>query len=84
MNRVFHDYLNKFIIVFIDDILVYSKTQEDHETYLRLALKRLQSEKLYAKLSKCEFWLDRVMFLGHIMSEERVAVDLTKIEVVIN
>ena len=55
MNRVFHDYLDKFIIVFIDDILVYSKTREDHETHLRLALERLQSEKLYAKFSKCEF-----------------------------
>ena len=65
MNRVFHDYLDKFIIVFIDDILVYSKTREDHETYLRLALERLQFEKLYAKFSKCEFWLDRVMFLGY-------------------
>ena len=68
MNRVFHDYLDKFIIVFIDDILVYSKTREDHETHLRLALERLQFEKLYAKFSKCEFWLDRVMFLGHIVS----------------
>ena len=52
MNRVFHDYLDKFIIVFIDDILVYSRTLEDHETYLRLALERLQSEKFYAKFSK--------------------------------
>ena len=84
MNRVFHDYLDKFIIVFIDDILVYSKTREDHETHLRLALERLQSEKLYAKFSKCEFWLDRVMFLGHIVSEEGVAVDLAKIEAIIN
>ena len=84
MNRVFHDYLDKFIIVFIDDILVYSKTREDHETHLRLALERLQSEKLYAKFSKCEFWLDRVMFLGHIVSEEGVVVDPTKIEAIIN
>ena len=84
MNRVFHDYLDKFIIVFIDDILVYSKTREDHETHLRLALERLQSEKLYAKFSKCEFWLDRVMFLGHIVSEEGVAVDPAKIEAIIN
>ena len=84
MNRVFHDYLDKFIIVFIDDILVYSKTREDHETHLRLALERLQSEKLYAKFSKCEFWLDRVMFLGHIVSEEGVVVDPAKIEAIIN
>ena len=84
MNRVFHDYLDKFIIVFIDDILVYSKTREDHEMHLRLALERLQFEKLYAKFSKCEFWLDRVMFLGHIVSEEGVAVDPAKIEAIIN
>ena len=84
INRVFHDYLDKFIIVFKDDILVYSKTPEDYETHLRLALERLQSEKLYAKFSKCEFWLDRVMFLGHIVSEEGVAVDPAKIEAIIN
>ena len=84
MNRVFHDYLDKFIIVFIVDILVYSKTREDHEMHLRLALERLQSEKLYAKFSKCEFWLDRVMFLGHIVSEEGVAVDPAKIEAIVN
>ena len=84
MNRVFHDYLDKFIIVFIDDILVYLKTRGDHETHLRLALERLQSEKLYAKFSKCEFWLDRVMFLGHIVSEEGVTVDPVKIEAIIN
>ena len=84
MNRVFHDYLDKFIIVFIDDILVYSKTREDHETHLRLALERLQFEKLYAQFSKCEFWLDRVMFLGNIVSKEGVAVDSAKIEAIIN
>ena len=84
MNRVFHDYLDKFIIVFIDDILVYSKSSEDHETHLRLALERLQSEKLYAKFSKCEFWLDKVMFLGHIVSYEGVSVDPAKIEAVMN
>ena len=70
MNRVFHDYLGKFIIVFIDDIPVYSKTREDHETQLRLALEILQSEKFYAKFFKCEFWLDRMIFLGHIVSKE--------------
>ena len=84
MNRVFHDYLDKFIIMFIDDILVYSKTRGDHETHLRLTLERLQSEKLYAKFSKYEFWLDSVMFLGHIVSEEGVTVYPTKIEAVIN
>ena len=84
INRVFHDYLDKFIIVFIDDIVSYSKTREDHETHLILALERLQSQKLYAKFSKCKFCIDRVIFLGHIVSEERVAVDPAKIEAVIN
>ena len=84
MNRVFYDYLDKFIIVFIDDILVYLKIGEEHETHFRLALERLQSEQLYAKFSKCKFWLDRVMFLGHIVSKERVTVDPAKIEAVIN
>ena len=84
MNRVFHNYLDKLITMFFDDILVYSKTQEDHETHLQLALERLQSKKLYAKFSKCEFLLDRVIFLGHIVSEEGVAVYPTKIEAVLN
>ena len=70
--------------MFIDDILVYSKTREDHEKHLQLALERLQLEKLYAKFSKCEFWLDRVMFLGHIVTEEGVTVDPAKMEAVIN
>ena len=84
LSKVFHDYLDKFIIVFIDDILVYLKTRKDHEMHLRLPLERLQSKKLYTKFSKYEFWLYRVMSLWHIMSEKRVAVDPAKIEAVIN
>ena len=75
MNRVFHDYLDQFIVVFIVDILIYSKTLEEHEEHLRKALERLLREKLYAKLEKCEFWLDSVSFLGHVISGEGVAVD---------
>ena len=63
MNRVFYDYLDQFIVVFIDDILIYSKTSKEHEEHLRKALERLRREKLYAKLEKCEFWLDSVSFL---------------------
>ncbi|GJX21748.1 putative reverse transcriptase domain-containing protein [Tanacetum coccineum] len=66
MNRVFHEYLDRFVIVFIDDILVYSKTREEHEDHLRMVLEILCQKKLYAKFSKCDFWLGQVAFLGHI------------------
>ena len=68
MNRVFQLYLDKFVIVFIDDILVYSKTKSDHEQHLRIVLQTLRDKQLYAKLSKCEFWLSEVTFLGHVVS----------------
>ncbi|GJZ80375.1 putative reverse transcriptase domain-containing protein, partial [Tanacetum coccineum] len=67
MNRVFHEFLDKFVIVFIDDILVFSKSKEEHEEHLRTVLQILRQEKLYAKFSKCEFWLSKVAFLGHIV-----------------
>nr|GFC19863.1 DNA/RNA polymerases superfamily protein [Tanacetum cinerariifolium] len=67
-NRVFHKYLDKFVIVFIDDILVYSKTREEHEDHLRIVLEILRQKKLNAKFSKCDFWLGQVAFLGHIVS----------------
>jgi hypothetical protein len=66
MNKVFMEYLDKFVVVFIDDILVFSKTEEEHEKHLRLVLEKLRSNKLYAKFSKCEFWLTKVAF--HITS----------------
>ena len=68
MNRVFKDYLDKFVIVFIDDILVYSQIEADHATHLRLVLQRLRDHQLYAKFKKCEFWLQEVQFLGHIVT----------------
>ncbi|CAL9127272.1 unnamed protein product [Musa textilis] len=80
MNRVFHPYLNKFIIVFIDDILIYSKSRAEHEYHLNTVLKVLRQEKLYAKLSKCNFWLNEIMFLGHIISSDGISVDLHEIE----
>ncbi|WVZ76430.1 hypothetical protein U9M48_024406 [Paspalum notatum var. saurae] len=84
MNRVFMDYLDKFIVVFIDDILIYSKSEEEHEVHLRLVLQRLREHKLYAKLKKCEFWIDEVPFLGHIISKGRIAVDPRKISATTN
>lgn len=84
MNRVFRPYLDQFVVVFIDDILIYSKTEEEHEEHLRLVLEILRENKLYAKLSKCEFWLDRVAFLGHIISRDGISVDPSKIEAVTN
>ncbi|GKE40313.1 putative reverse transcriptase domain-containing protein, partial [Tanacetum coccineum] len=84
MNRVCKPYLDKFVIVFIDDILIYSKTKEDHEVHLRLVLELLRKEKLYAKFSKCEFWLQEVHFLGHIVNQSGIHVDPSKIEAVNN
>ncbi|GJR24334.1 putative reverse transcriptase domain-containing protein [Tanacetum coccineum] len=80
MNRVCRPYLDKFMIVFIDDILIYSKTQEEHVEHLRLVLELLKKEKLYAKFSKCEFWLREVQFLGHVINGNGIHVDPSKIE----
>ncbi|KAD6795956.1 hypothetical protein E3N88_06852 [Mikania micrantha] len=82
MNRVFHDFLDKFVIVFIDDILVYSKSKEDHEEHLRTVLEILRQKKLYAKFSKCDFWLDKVAFLGHVISAEGIMMDPSKVEAI--
>ena len=75
MNRIFQPYLDQFVIVFIDDILIYSGSKEDHEKYLRVVLQIPREYQLYAKLSKCQFWLDSVAFLGHVISAERVSID---------
>ena len=84
MNRVFKPYLGRFVIVFIDDILVYSKSSLEHEEHLRIVLSTLRNKQLYAKFSKCEFWLDRVIFLGHVISAEGVYVDPNKIAAIVN
>ncbi|KAA0058399.1 pol protein [Cucumis melo var. makuwa] len=82
MNRVFREFLDTFVIVFIDDILIYSKTEAEHEEHLRMVLQTLRNNKLYAKFSKCEFWLKQVSFLGHVVSKAGVSVDPAKIEAV--
>ena len=84
MNKVFMEYLDKFVVVFIDDILVFSKTKEEHPKHLRLVLQKLREHKLYAKHSKCEFWLEEVSFLGHVVSNGGIAVDLSKVKDVLN
>ncbi|XP_070013395.1 uncharacterized mitochondrial protein AtMg00860-like [Nicotiana sylvestris] len=84
MNRVFKPYLDLFVIVFIDDILIYSRSETNHAEHLRIVLQTLQDHKLYAKFSKCEFWLKSVAFLGHIISGEGEKVDSQKIEAVKN
>ncbi|GJV99542.1 putative reverse transcriptase domain-containing protein [Tanacetum coccineum] len=84
MNRVCKPYLDKFVIVFIDDILVYSKSKDGHEVHLRLVLELLKKEELYTKFSKCKFWLQEVQFLGHMVNHNGIHVDPSKIEVVKN
>jgi hypothetical protein len=75
MNNVFMDYLDKFVVVLIDDILVYSQNEQEHEEHFRKVLQRLRDCRLYAKLSKCEFWMSEVLFLGHIINREGLVVD---------
>jgi hypothetical protein len=84
MNKVFMEYLDKFVVVFINDILIFSKMEEEHERHLRLVLEKLRSNKLYGKFSKCEFWLTEVAFLGHVISAGGVSVDLGKVKDVLN
>ena len=84
MNSVFMPELDKFVVVFIDDILIYSKNDEEHARHLQIVLTRLREHKLYAKFSKCEFWLDWVQFLGHVLTPEGVSVDPSKVQDVLD
>jgi hypothetical protein len=84
MNKVFLEYLDKFVVVFIDDILIFSKMEEEHEKHLRLVLEKLRSNQSYAKFSKCEFWLIKVTFLEQVISAGGVSVDPDKVRDVLN
>ena len=82
MNRVFRPFLDRFVIIFIDNILEYSRSEEEQVMYLRAVLQTLREHQLYAKFSKCEFWLDQVAFLGHVVSKDGIQVDSKKIEAI--
>ena len=84
MNRVFQPYLDRFVIVFIDDILVYSPNEIEHARYLGMVLQKLREDKLYAKYNKCDFWLTHIAFLGHEVSKKGLQVDPRKIEVIVS
>ena len=84
MNRVFKPYLDQFVVVFIDDILVYSKSREEHEHHLSIVLQTLKDKQLYAKLKKCGFWLDKVSFLGHVVTKNGISIDPGKVDAVSN
>jgi hypothetical protein len=84
MNSIFMNELDKFVVVFIDDILIYSKNEEEHAKHLRIVFQRLRDHKLYTKFSKCEFWLDRVKFLGHTISKDGISVDPSKVHEVMD
>jgi hypothetical protein len=84
MNKIFMEYLDKFVVVFIDDILIFSKTEEKHEKHLRMVLEKLRSNQLYAKFSKCEFWLMEVAFHRHVISVEGILVDPSKVKDLLN
>jgi hypothetical protein len=84
MDKVFMEYLDKFIVVFVDDIWVYSKDEEEHKEHLCLVLQKVQDHRFYVKLSKCEFWLKQVTFLSRVISEEGITVDLSQIRGVLS
>jgi hypothetical protein len=83
MNKVFMEYLDRFVVVFIDDILVYSNNDSDHEEHLRMVLQKLRDNRLYARFSKCEFWIDEVPLLGHIISNGGISVDPAKVREIV-
>jgi len=83
MNRVFYKYLDSFVVVFIDDILVYSANRTEHEEHLKIVLEKLREKKLFAKFKKCEFWLEEVAFRGHVVSKDGLVVDPAKVQAIV-
>jgi hypothetical protein len=84
MNKVFMEYLDKCMVVFIDVIIIFSKNEEEHDEHLHLVLQKLRENQLYAKLNKCKFWLKEVSFLGHIISEGGISIDPSKVKDVLS
>jgi hypothetical protein len=84
MNKVFMEYLDKFVMVFIDDIFIYSRSEEEHEEHLRLVLQKLQEHRLYDKLRNCEFWMNQVAFLGHVILKGGISMDPSKVQDVLS
>ena len=84
MNRIFRPFLDRFVVVLIVDILIYSKSEEEHEEHLMTVLGFLKEKQFYAKLEKCEFWLREVKFLGHVINQDGIAVDPNKVEAVMS
>jgi len=83
-NRIFTPYLDNFVMKFVNNILMYSNIREEHATHLRLVLRILEEHKLYAKLKKCEFWLEKVHFLSHVVPQEGISMNPTKVEAIVN
>ncbi len=83
MNSMLHSFLDKFVVVFIHDILIYSKDVDEHKHHLRMVLGTLRENKFYAKLKKCEFWLPEVVFLGHVINQRGISVDPSKVSSVV-
>jgi hypothetical protein len=84
MNGMLHEYLDDFVVVFLDDILIYSQTEEEHERHLSLVLDSLRKNQFYAKLKKCPFWLSEVAFLGHVINQHGISVDPKNVASVVN
>src|ERR1043165_6699351 len=84
MNYIFMEYLDKFVVVYLDDILIYSKNEEEHAEHLRLILEKLREHNVYAKYSKCEFWLPEVTYLGHVTSKDGIAVNPERIQAILD
>ena len=82
MNNIMHKYLDKFVVIFIDDILIYSKNEVEHKEHLRIVLQELREQQIFAKFSKCDFFKDEIQYLGHVVTKEGISVDLENIRAI--